>query len=175
MHAIGVRVELGSIESLVKQQPDNLLNLGNDDDDNNNNGTDANSNSDDGEIIGTGCVLDAPDETDNELAGIKLFMYAIAVGVLSLVVNMVFACVCNVVKRVSCDACAASRVVDIVGAAAPAVWWGIAFALFVRRGGAANDAGLPNKTERDGVIALAFGGMTAFAADAVITLCTIVV
>lgn len=151
--------------------PDNLFDNDNTNNTNNNNTTDNNNNS----IIGTGCVLDAPDEDDNEPAGISFCLYAIGVGVVSLVVNTVFACVRNVVKCVSCDACAVSRVVAIVGDVALAVWWGVAFALFVRRGGQANDAGLPNKTERDGVIALAFGGMTAFAVDAIITLWTILV
>lgn len=144
--------------------PDNLLNDKNDSTTNSSN-----------EIIGTGCVLDAPDEDDGEPSGITFCLYAIGVGVASLVVNMMFACVRNVVKCVSCDACAASRIVAVIGDVALAVWWGVAFALFVRRGGKANDADLPNRQERDSVIALAFGGMAAYAADAIITLWTILV
>lgn len=123
--------------------------------------------------IETVCVLDGSNSSDF-ISGTRFCAYAIAVGVISLLVSMIFGCVRNIFKCVTCNACAASRIVDIISDVALAVWWGAAFALFVRRGGAANDLGWPNRTERDGVIALAFGGMVTFIVDAAITMWTIV-
>lgn len=112
------------------------------------------------------CVLDGS-ESDDFLSGTRFCLYAIAVGVLSLLVNAVFGCVRGAFKCITLNACAASKFVTLVGDFVQVVWWGLAFALFLRRGRAANDLGYPNRTERDAVIGLAFGGMIAFAADAI--------
>lgn len=119
------------------------------------------------------CVLDGSGSTD-AISGTRFCAYAIAVGIVSLLVSVIFGCVRNVFKCVTLDACAASQLVSLLGDALLAIWWGVAFALFVKRGTAANDIGLPNRTERDGVIALGFGGTVVFALDALITIWTFV-
>lgn len=68
----------------------------------------------------------------------------------------------------------ASKVVEVVGDTALTIWWAVAFAMFVRRGSAANELGWPQRAARDGVIAAAFGGMIAFAADVLVTICIMV-
>lgn len=68
----------------------------------------------------------------------------------------------------------ASNIVDVIGDTALTVWWAIAFAMFVRRGTAANELGWPQRAARDGVIAAAFGGMLAFAADVLVSIFEVV-
>ena len=119
--------------------------------------------------LSSACALGKTDPGDT-FDGSKLCVYAIAVGVVSLLVSIVLACIRNVVKCVTLNACGANKIVAVIGDAALAVWWGIAFAIVLSRGRAANAAGFEERAARDGVIAATFGAMAAFALDAVITI-----
>lgn len=126
-----------------------------------------------GKELQTTCVLDGSGSSDF-ISGNRFCAYAIAVGILSLLVSVIFGCIRNCFKCVTLNACAASNLIAIVNDAILTVWWAVAFTLFVQRGTAANDLGWPNRSERDGVIALAFGGILAFAIDAIVTVWTFV-
>lgn len=114
------------------------------------------------------CLLNGSDA--GFLSGSVFCIYAILVGVISLIANAIFGCLSKVTKCVTLNVCAASSFVSVIGDTALGVWWAVAFALFVRRGTAANDLGWPERGARDAVIASAFGGMIAFWADVVITI-----
>lgn len=100
----------------------------------------------------------------------RLCVYAIAVGIVSLLVNVVFVFTRKIFKCATCDAFRLSRAVDLVGDGVQTVWWGAAFAILVRAGTAANNVDMPHRMERDIVIGLSFGGMVAFAADIGVTI-----
>lgn len=114
------------------------------------------------------CVLDESGSNTT-----KLCVYAIFVGIVSLIANTVFVCARKIFKCATCDAFRLSRAVELVGDTAQAVWWGAAFAVLVRAGVRANAEDLPHMLERNAVIGLSFGGMLAFAADVGVTLWTI--
>lgn len=117
-----------------------------------------------GTNLDTSCVLDGSG-SDDLISGTNFCIYAILVGVVSLLALGIFKFVRKLFKCVTLNACSASRLVSIVGDVLQSAWWAVAFALFLRRGTAANDLDLPNQTERDAIIACAFGGMLFFAAD----------
>lgn len=119
------------------------------------------------------CLLDGS-KSDDALSGTRLCAYAIAVGVISLLVSIIFACIRNCVKCITLNACGANKIVSVVGDAALAVWWGIAFAILVRRGTAANNLNWPEKTARDGVIAASFGALAAFGIDCIGTIVSLI-
>lgn len=127
----------------------------------------------DGFKIDGSCLLDGSGSSD-AISGTRFCVFAVAVAVISLIANFVFSCVGKVFKCVTLNACAASKLVSIVGDTALGVWWTVAFALFVRRGTAANSLGWPERSARDGVIAASFGAMVAFYADVVVTVCGMV-
>lgn len=120
-----------------------------------------------GRTLDTKCVLDGA-KLDDALSGTNFCIYGIGVGIASLIALFVFGFVRKVFKCVTLNACAASKLVSIVGDAVQIVWWAAAFTLFFQRGTAANDLGYPRRTERDGIIALAFGGIVFFLADVVV-------
>lgn len=122
------------------------------------------------------CLLGDPanDSASDKLAGSRLCIYAIAVGVIACIATLIVCCLRNLVKCATCDICGASRIVDIIADAALFLWWLIAFIIFVRRGTAANDAGVPRATERNAVIGIAFGAMLSFALDIAVTIWTMV-
>lgn len=115
------------------------------------------------------CLLDGSDSSDF-LTGSAFCVYGVVVAVVSIIVNAVFGCLRKITKCVTLNACAASNIVSVIGDAALGVWWAVAFALFVRRGTAANGLGWPERDARNGVIASAFGAMAAFWADVVVTI-----
>lgn len=119
-----------------------------------------------GTSLDTSCALDGSG-ADDFISGTRFCVYAILVGVVSLVALGIFKFVRKLFKCVTLNVCAASRLVSIVGDLLQVAWWAVAFALFVRRGTSANDIGLPNRTERDAIIACAFGGMVFFALDVI--------
>lgn len=125
-----------------------------------------------GPKINTKCLFDGSN-LEGPLTGTGFCAYAIAVGIISLLVNLVFSCIGKLCKCVTLNACFASKVVATVGDVILTVWWAVAFTLFVRRGTAANELGWPQRAARDGVIAAAFAAMLAFAADVVVSVIVI--
>lgn len=115
------------------------------------------------------CLLDGSDG-EPPFSGVRFCIYAAAVGVISLIVNVIFNCIIKFFKCITLNACFASNVLAIAGDIALAIWWGVAFALFVVRGTKANNLDWPERTARDGVIGCAFGALAAFAADAIVTI-----
>lgn len=121
----------------------------------------------DGISVKSSCILNGSD--DSFLGGTGFCVYAIVVGLASLIVNVIFGCLRKLTKCLTLNMCAASNVVTVIGDTILGIWWAFAFGLFVKRGTAATNLGFPERGARDGVIAAAFGAMIAFFADVVVT------
>lgn len=122
--------------------------------------------------VNSNCLLDGTD-SEGPISGVGFCVYAIIVGLVSIIANAIFTCIGNCANCVTLKACMANKVVGILGDTLLAVWWGLAFALFVRRGTTANELDWPERTARDGVIAAAFGGMLSFAGDVIVSIIAI--
>ena len=120
------------------------------------------------------CLLDGSEDT-GAFTGTGFCIYAIAVGVISLIASAIFGCIRNCFKCITANVCGASRIIDIVADTALGVWWTVAFVFFLRRGTAANGLDWPEKAARDGVIAASFGALASFFADVIVTICSMAV
>lgn len=120
--------------------------------------------------VDTKCLLDGS-SGDGVLTGSKFCIYAIMVGVISLLANIIFGCVGKIFKCITANVCGASRIIQILGDTALGVWWTVAFVFFIQRGTAANNLDWPETAARNGVIAGSFGGLISFFLDVVVTVC----
>lgn len=117
--------------------------------------------------VTTECLLD-PGNTSDFLPGSRFCVAIIAFAVATLILGTIasFAkCLCSCMTM---NVCGLSNFVTVAVDIALAVAWGVAFALLVVRGNAATDAGFPNKTYRDGVIAAGFFGCISYVLDAIV-------
>lgn len=118
----------------------------------------------------TRCLLDGSGGK-GAFNGMTFCVYAVIVGLVSLIAKALLACLGRCVACVTAGACGIKDFFSIATDVLLAVWWGIAFALFVQRGIAANDRGFPEETARNGIIATAFGALLSFSLDIVFTVC----
>lgn len=123
-----------------------------------------------GTNVDSNCLLDGSVEP-GLLPGSQFCIYAIAVGIISLLVSVIFGCIAKVFSCVTLNLCKANKIVDVVADIALGAWWTVAFVLFVRRGTDANEMGFPETPARNGVIAAAFGAMASFYTSAILTVC----
>ncbi len=122
--------------------------------------------------VNASCLLDGTGKT-GRLRGTEFCVYAIAVGLVSLIATAILRCANSCLGCMTANACGitnfGSMLIDIV----MFVWWALAFALFFNRGVAANNATpqYPEKPSRDIIIAAAFGNAASFALSVVLTAC----
>lgn len=116
------------------------------------------------------CLLDGTGKT-GRLRGTEFCIYAIAVGLVSLIATAILRCANSCLGCMTANACGitnlGSMLIDIVMFA----WWALAFALFVNRGVPANNAKYPHEHERNIIIAAAFGNAASFALSTILTAC----
>lgn len=114
------------------------------------------------------CYLDGGG-SDNKFSGTAFCIYAICVGVVSVIANAIFSCLTRIFKCLTLNACGCSKLLSVVTDSALGIWWLVAFVLFVQRGTAANELDWPERASRDGVIAASCGAMVAFFVDAIVS------
>lgn len=118
----------------------------------------------------TRCLLDGTGQS-GRLRGVEFCIYAVSVGIISLIATAVLRCANGCLGCLTFNACGIANFGSMLIATVMFAWWIIAFALFLDRGIPANEKAIGDVGARNVIIASSFGAAASFFLEVVFTCC----